>query len=102
MFKPKVYITRDIPESGLKLIRENFETKVWPEYYPPPREVIIREAKKVDAFITLLTDSIDREVLDTAENLKIIAQHAVGYDNIAVSECTKRGIYVTNTPGVLT
>ena len=102
MAKPKVFVTREIPERGLNIILERFDAKVWREYTPPPKEVIIEEAKDVDALVTLLTDKIDKEVLDVAKNLKIIAQYAVGYDNIDVEECTRRGIYVTNTPEVLT
>jgi len=102
MVKPKVFVTREIPEKGLNIILERFNAKVWREYTPPPKEVIIEEAKHVDALVTLLTDKIDKEVLDVAKNLKIIVQYAVGYDNIDVEECTRRGIYVTNTPEVLT
>ena len=102
MAKPKVFVTREIPERGLNIILERFDAKVWREYTPPPKEVIIEEAKDVDALVTLLTDKIDKEVLDVAKNLKIIAQYAVGYDNIDIEECTRRGIYVTNTPEVLT
>ncbi len=102
MVKPKVFVTREIPDKGLNMILERFDAKVWREYTPPPKEVIIEEVKSVDALVTLLTDKIDKEVLDAAKNLKIIAQYAVGYDNIDVEECTRRGIYVTNTPEVLT
>jgi len=102
MKKPKVFITREIPEKGIEMIKEYYDVEVWPEYYPPPKEVIINKAKDVDALVTLLTDPIDEEVLREAKNLRIIAQYAVGYDNIDIEACTKRGIYVTNTPGVLT
>jgi glyoxylate reductase len=102
MSKPKVYVTREIPERGLKIINERFDAEVWPEYAPPPKEVIIEKARDVDAFASLLSDKIDAEVFDAAPKLKIVAQMAVGFDNIDVKEATKRGIYVTNTPGVLT
>jgi glyoxylate reductase len=102
MEKPKVYVTRELPERGLKIIKERFDTEVWPEYAPPPKNVIIEKAAKVDALATLLSDKIDAEVFDAAPNLKIVSQFAVGFDNIDVKEATKRGIYVTNTPGVLT
>jgi glyoxylate reductase len=100
--KPKVYVTRELPERGLKIILERFDAEVWPEYRPPSKEEIIEKARDVDALVTLLTDKIDAEVFDAASKLKIVAQMAVGYDNIDVAEATKRGIYVTNTPGVLT
>jgi len=100
--KPKVYVTRELPERGMKIIKERFDAEVWPEYGPPPKQVIIEKARNVDALVTLLSDKIDAEVFDAAPSLKIIAQMAVGYDNIDVEEATRRGIYVTNTPGVLT
>jgi len=86
----------------LRIIKERFDTEVWPEYAPPPKSVIIEKASKIDALTTLLSDKIDAEVFDAAPNLKIVTQFAVGFDNIDIKEATKRGIYVTNTPGVLT
>ncbi len=102
MSKPKVYVTRELPERGLRVIKERFDAEVWPDYAPPPKSVIIKKVSNVDALATLLSDKIDAEVFDAAPNLKIVAQYAVGFDNINVKEATKRGIYVTNTPGVLT
>lgn len=100
--KPKVFVTRGIPEEGLKLIREFYEVEVWDRYTPPPREVLLEKVREVDALVTLLTDRIDRELLDNAPNLRIVAQYAVGFDNIDIEYATSKGIYVTNTPGVLT
>jgi len=100
--KHKVFVTREIPERGLRIIKKRFDAEVWTDSAPPPKQVIIQKAAKVDALASLLTDKIDAEVFDVAPNLKIIAQFAVGYDNIDIKEATKRGIYVTNTPGVLT
>jgi glyoxylate reductase len=100
--KPKVYVTRELPERGLKIIRESFDAEVWPEYSPPPKEVIIKKVADIDALVPLLSDKIDAHVLDAAPKLKIVAQMAVGFDNIDLKEAIKRGIYVTNTPGVLT
>jgi glyoxylate reductase len=102
MPKPKVYVTREIPERGLKIIKQHFDTEVWREYAPPPKKVIVEKARNVDALATLLSDKIDSEVFDAAPNLKIVSQLAVGFDNIDIPEATKRGIYVTNTPEVLT
>lgn len=102
MPKYKVYVTREMPERGLKIIKEEFDAEVWSDYAPPPKKVIIEKAAKVDALATLLSDKIDAEVFDAAPKLKIVAQMAVGFDNIDIPEATKRGIYVTNTPGVLT
>jgi glyoxylate reductase len=102
MPKPKVYVTRELPERGLKIIKKRFDAEVWPEYAPPPKKVIVEKVKNVDALASLLSDTIDAEVFDAAPKLKIVAQMAVGFDNINVQEATKRGIYVTNTPEVLT
>jgi glyoxylate reductase len=102
MPKPKVYVTRELPERGLKVIRKHFDTEVWTDYGPPPKKVIIEKARNVDALASLLSDKIDAELFNAAPKLKIVAQMAVGFDNIDVQEATKRGIYVTNTPEVLT
>ena len=100
--KPKVYITRELPERGLNIIRKYFDVEVWPDYAPPPKNVIIDKVKDVDALGSLLSDKIDIEVFNAAPKLKIVSQLAVGFDNIDITEATKRGIYVTNTPEVLT
>jgi glyoxylate reductase len=102
MAKPKIYVTRELPERGLKIIQQHFETEVWPEYAPPPKKTIIEKAKNADALATLLSDKIDAEVYNAAPKLKIVSQLAVGFDNIDLAEATKRGIYITNTPEVLT
>jgi len=102
MPKPKVYITRELPERGLNVIKKYFDAEVWPDYAPPPKKVIIEKVKNVDALVPLLSDKIDAEVFNAAPKLKIVSQLAVGFDNIDLAEATKRGIYVTNTPEVLT
>ena len=102
MPKPQVYITRDLPERGLKKIKEHFDAEVWPEYAPPPKKVIADKVATVDALVSLLSDKIDPEVFNAAPKLKIVSQLAVGFDNIDIAEATRRGIYVTNTPEVLT
>jgi glyoxylate reductase len=102
MSKPKAYVTRMLPERGLNIIKKNFETEVWQDYAPPPRNVLLEKVKNVDALVTLLSDKIDAEAFNQAPGLKIISQLAVGFDNIDLQGATKRGIYVTNTPEVLT
>jgi glyoxylate reductase len=100
--KPKVYVTRAMPETGLKQLRDEFDVDVWPEYSPPPKQVLLEKVGDADALVSMLSDRIDKEVLDAAPRLRIVAQMAVGYDNIDLAEATRRGIYVTNTPDVLT
>ena len=100
--KPKVYVTRELPGKALEIIHERFDAEVWREYRPPPKHVIVEKVRNVDGLVPLLSDKIDAEVFDAGPKLKIIAQMAVGFDNIDVNEATRRGIYVTNTPEVLT
>lgn len=102
MQKPKVYLTRKVSDRGLNRIREVFDVEVWSEYAPPSRLVLLEKAKDADALVTMLADKIDKELFAAAPKLKILAQIAVGYDNIDLAESTKRGVYVTNTPDVLT
>jgi glyoxylate reductase len=101
--RPKVYVTRIIPERGLAMVREVCQTDVWLGEIPPSREVLLEKARGVDGLFTLLTDQVDGEVMDAAgPQLRVISNYAVGYDNIDVQAATARGIVVGNTPGVLT
>jgi len=101
--RKKVYVTRKLPEEAMKLLEEKFDVEVWTEEMPPPKEVLIEKVKNIDGLICLLTEKIDKEVINAAgPRLRGICQVAVGYDNIDVEAATKKGIYVTNTPGVLT
>jgi glyoxylate reductase len=101
--RPKVYITRRIPETVLEKISEVCEITMWEqEDTPVPLDVLEREIQSVDGLFCLLTETIDEDLLEKAGNLKIISNMAVGYNNINVDAASKRGIMVTNTPGVLT
>jgi glyoxylate reductase len=102
MGKPKVYVTRIIPDAGLDLIREFCDTTIWQDELPPPREVILRETRAADGLVSLLTDPIDGELLDACPRLRVVSNYAVGFDNIDVPACTERGVLTGNTPGVLT
>jgi len=103
MAKPKVFVTRVIPDKGLDLVKEFCDADVWDGELPPPREEILRRVRGVDGLLSLLTDKIDSEVMDAAgSQLKVISNYAVGFDNIDVSTATKRGIPIGNTPDVLT
>lgn len=102
MSKPKVYVTRLIPDQGLDIIRDFCDTTVWQEELPPPREVILRETRDCDGLVSLLTDAIDGELLDACPRLRVVSNMAVGFDNIDVPAATARGVLVGNTPGVLT
>jgi len=102
--KPKVFVTRKIPEVGMEILKKDrtCEIKVNESDRHLTKEELIREIKDVDGLLSLHTDIIGDEIMDAVPRLKIISNYAVGYDNIDVETATKRGIMVTNTPGVLT
>jgi glyoxylate reductase len=98
----KVYVTRELPSAALDPLAEAATVRVWPDELPPPPEVLLAEAADADALLTLLTDRIDASIMAVAPRLRVISNMAVGYDNIDVQEASRRGILVTNTPGILT
>ena len=101
--RPLVYITRRLPEAATEVLRPHFEVRQWAqEETPVPRDVFLAEAASAEGILCLLTERIDREFLERAPMLKVVANMAVGYDNIDVAACTARKVLVTNTPGVLT
>ncbi len=103
MSKPKVFVARQIPEEGIKIIQALCDAEIWPGEYPPPRAELLKKVRGVAGVLSLLTDRMDGELMEAAgPQLKIISNYAVGYDNIDVPEATRRGILVGNTPGVLT
>ncbi len=98
----KVFVTREIPEPGLKILRREFEIEVNPYDRVLSKAEIIKGLQGKDGLLCLLTDTIDKNVIDSEPKLKMISNYAVGYNNIEVEAATKRGIPVSNTPGVLT
>jgi glyoxylate reductase len=102
MARARVYVTRRLPPVGLDRILAGTDATVWEGELPPPKEEIIRQVSGCEGLVCLLTDPIDAEVMDAAPRLRVIAQMAVGYDNIDIPAATERGIPVGNTPGVLT
>jgi len=100
--KPKVFVTREIPDPGLEILRKHCEVEVNKEDRVLTKEEIIAGIKGKDALLCLLTDTIDEDIIEANPNLKVIANYAVGYNNVDVNAASKYGIPVTNTPGVLT
>jgi len=98
----KVFITRNIPPIGIDLLKSHFEVEHNASSETLPGELLKRKLKDADAVLCLLTDAITPEIMDAAPKLKVISNHAVGVDNVDVAYATRRGIAVTNTPGVLT
>lgn len=103
MAKPKVFVTRIIRDAGLTLVNDFCDAEVWQGDLPPSREVMLEKVRGMDGLLCLLTDRIDGELLDAAgSQLKVVSNHAVGFDNVVVPDATVRRIPVGNTPGILT
>ena len=100
--QPRVFVTRQVPEAGLALLRAECEVTVWEGETAVPRDVLLRQVAQADGLYCLLTERVDVELLSAAPRLRVISNMAVGYDNIDLPACTARGIPVGNTPGVLT
>ncbi len=100
--KPKVLITRDILQEAEKYLKQHVTCEMAATGRRPSKKEIIRKIGDKQGLYTLLVDEIDREIIDAGRELKIIANCAVGYDNIDVNYARRKGIMVTNTPGVLT
>jgi glyoxylate reductase len=100
--KPKLFSTHVLFDRPRRRLAEHFEVEYWAENKRPPRAEVLKRVAGKDALICLLTEKVDAELLDAAgPNLRIVANVAVGFDNIDVSACTGRNVAVTNTPGVL-
>ncbi len=98
-----IFMTRRLPDVAIRMLEEDgHDLEIYDGDAPPSKEEIVEGVREKDVLICLLTDIIDKEVIDASPSLKVIANYAVGYDNIDVEYATKKGIVVTNTPGVLT
>jgi glyoxylate reductase len=101
--RPQVYIARTLPPEAVAIVAAECDYRMWAEEsVPVPREVLLHELATVDGVLTLLTDRVDRELLAVAPQLRIVANMAVGYDNVDLAALNERGVLLTNTPGVLT
>jgi glyoxylate reductase len=101
--KPVVLVTRRLPQAALARLAEACEVRLHEADAPLPRDDLLRSIRGADALLCLLTDTVDAAVMDAGlPSLKVIANYAVGYDNIDVEAATRRRLPVTNTPGVLT
>lgn len=103
MAKPRIFVARRIPEDWLTRLQKDCEVDLWDNESPPERGELFEHVRDKEAILSLLTDTIDGQVMDTAgSGLKVISNCAVGVDNIDLQEATRRGIPVGHTPGVLT
>jgi len=100
--KAKVYVTREIPQIGIDILKPHCDIEINPREGPPTKEELKDRVEDKDGLLCLLTEKIDKDVIAAGPKLKVISSISVGYNHIDVAEATKRGIYVTFTPGVLT
>jgi glyoxylate reductase len=99
----KVYMTRELPQQALALLRKkNIGYAFYARDEPPSETTLKREVSSVDGLVCLLTEKVTSDVIKAGKSLRVISNIAVGYDNIDLKSANERGIYVTNTPGVLT
>jgi len=97
----KVFVTQEIPSAGIDLLKKHTQAIIGKKGVVLPRDKFLKKAKPCQALLTMMPDKIDGEVMDALPELKIIANYAVGYDNIDVKAAAERKIYVSNTPDVL-
>src|SRR5258707_11778756 len=101
MAKPRVYATHSLFEAAREILQKSCEMEYWAKPERPPREEVLRRVEEKDGLICLLTEKVNEELLRVAPKLRIAANVAVGFDNIDVAACTKRGVAVTKKPGGL-
>jgi glyoxylate reductase len=103
MTRPNVLVTRPIMDDPLARLRERCDVTVHRNEFGIPRPELLEVVAGRDALITMLTEQVDAELLQAAgPQLKIVANHAVGFDNVNLADCTAAGVLATNTPDVLT
>ena len=103
--KPKVFTTRSrdsFPSSSMELLESSCSVSYWKDNSVIPRDELLKNIKDKDALFCLLTDKVDKEVLDSADNLKVVATMSVGYDHLDMETIKSKNIRVGYTPGVLT
>lgn len=100
--RQSIYMTREIPDAALNLLQDDYNVIVYAEKRPIDRETLKKGVESADALICLLSDKIDARIMDQGPRLKVIANYAVGYNNIDIEAARQRKIMVTHTPGVLT
>lgn len=101
--KPYIYITRKLPDEVVTPLKDKYTVKMWDkEDVAVPRDVLLQEAEQADALLTMLSDRVDEELFVAGKNLKVVANLAVGFDNIDLEAATENGVAICNTPDVLT
>jgi glyoxylate reductase len=100
--KPRVFITRRLALAPASVLGTGIEIDQYDSELALPRDELLRRVHHASALLPILGDRVDKELLEAAPRLRVVANHAVGYDNVDVPACSARGVWVTNTPDVLT
>jgi glyoxylate reductase len=98
----RVFVTRKLPGTALERLSAKHEVEVWPGELPPPRDELLAGVADAEGLLSLLSDGVDAELIDSAPKLRAVANYAIGFDNIDLEATAARGIQVGNTPDVLT
>src|SRR5215469_15469736 len=101
MPKAKLFVTHPLYSESQALLQATCDCEFWAKEERPPKEEFLRRLKDKEGLVCLLTERVGDDTLRAAPKLRIVANVAVGYDNVDVPACTRRGVLVTNTPGVL-
>ena len=99
---PRLFIARKLSLDPRHVLGAEVDIDLWDDEMPPPRSELLSRVAKADGLLSLLTERVDAELLDAAPSLRVVANHAVGVDNVDVRACTARGVWVTNTPDAVT
>ncbi len=98
----RLFVCRPLPVDPREIVGDDVDVRVFAADRPPTRDELVEGARGAEALVTLLSDRVDASLLDALPTVRVVANYAVGYDNIDVAECSARGVWVTNTPDVLT
>jgi glyoxylate reductase len=98
----RVYVTRKLPGTALERLAAEHEVEIWDGDMPPPHDTLLEKVADAEGLLSQLVDRVDADLMDSASELRAVANYAVGYDNIDVQAAEERDIQVGNTPDVLT
>lgn len=102
MSRPKVFATRMLPKEAHDILLAETDLEVWPEYTKPPQDVLLSKVTECEGLLSTIEDVVNEEVLTAGrDKLRVVANFAVGYNNLDVATATRLGIAVSNTPNVL-
>src|SRR2546423_9092215 len=98
----RLFVARKLSVDPRRVVGPELDVDLWDHELPPSRTELLSRVARADGLVALLTERVDGELLDAAPSLRVVANHAVGVDNVDVPACTARGVWVTNTPDAVT